>query len=111
MVRFTTTNGIIEFSDPALTAELLKNQQAVEAQAQAEAVMQSVAYRVEGAPDEAVPFGGLLTRRLQLSKRSIRELITTGRLGYVCAAKKAYRVSERDVRRFEAGLPPLALAA
>ena len=107
MVRFTTANGLLEFENERVTLELLKHQQQVEAQAKAEAVMQSVSYRVDGEPDETLPFGGLLTRRLQLSERSIRELLTTGRLGYCCAAKKAYRVSERDVRRFEAGLPPL----
>ena len=107
MVRLNTLNGTIEFSDPELTAQLLRNQQAVEAAAQAEQVALSVVYRLEGEPDTDLPFGGLLTKRLQLSNRSLRELIATGRLGYFCAAKKAYRVTERAVRRFEAGLPPL----
>ncbi len=111
MVRFKTANGLIEFEDPQMTERLLTNQQAVEAAAQAEAIMLSVVYRLEGAPDTDLPFQGLLTKRLQLSNRSLRELLTTGRLGYFCAAKKGYRVSERDVRRFESGLPPLAQAA
>ena len=108
MVRLNTANGLIEFSDPALTERMLRNQQAVEAQAKADAIMLSVSYRLDGEPDAELPFGGLLTKRLQLSSRSVRELITTGRLGYCCGAKKGYRVSERDVRRFEDGLPPLA---
>ncbi|WP_151086865.1 hypothetical protein [Hymenobacter baengnokdamensis] len=100
-------NGLLEIQDAAVVVELLKNQQAVEAQARADAIMQSVVYRVDGEGNPDLPFSGLLTERLQLSERSIRELITSGRLGYFCAAKKAYRSSERDVRRFEAGLPPL----
>jgi len=107
MIRLNTVNGLIEFDDREAVLDLLKNQQAVEAQAKADAVMQSVVYRVDGEPKPDLPFKGLLTERLQLSERSVRELITTGRLGYFCAAKKAYRSSERDVRRFESGLPPL----
>jgi hypothetical protein len=108
MVRLTTANGLIEFEDSEMTERLLRNQQSVEAAAQAEAIMLSVVYRLEGEPDADVPFQGLLTKRLQLSNRTLREHITCGRLGYYCGAKKAYRVTERAVRRFEAGLPPLA---
>jgi hypothetical protein len=111
MVRLTTANGIIEFEDRETTVALLQSQQAAEATAAAEALLLTTVYRVDGEADAAQPHGGLLTRRLQLSERSIRELITTGRLGYFCAGKKAYRVPERAVRRFEAGLPPLAEAA
>jgi hypothetical protein len=99
-------NGLLEIQDAAIVVELLKNQQAVEAQARADAIMQSVVYRIDGEANVSLPFNGLLTERLQISERSVRELIATGRLGYFCAAKKAYRSSERDVRRFEAGLPP-----
>ena len=102
-------NGQLVIRSEATVVELLKNQQAVEAQAKAEAIMQSVVYRVDGEPNTDLPFNGLLTERLQLSERSVRELITTGRLGYFCAARKAYRSSERDVRRFESGLPPLQI--
>jgi hypothetical protein len=105
-MRFTMANGLLEIQDAAIVVELLKNQQAVEAQARADAIMQSVVYRVDGEANPNLPFNGLLTERLQISERSVRELIATGRLGYFCAAKKAYRSSERDVRRFEAGLPP-----
>ena len=106
-LRFIMANGLLVIQHPELAAELLKNQQAVDAQARADAIMQSVVYRVDGEPNPDLPFNGLLTERLQLSERSVRELFTTGRLGYFCAAKKAYRSSERDVRRFESGLPPL----
>lgn len=109
-LRFIMANGLLVIQHPELAAELLKNQQAVDAQARADAIMQSVVYRVDGEPNPDLPFHGLLTERLQLSERSIRELLITNRLGYFCAAKKAYRSSERDVRRFEAGLPPLQIA-
>lgn len=108
-LRFIMENGLLVIQHPELATELLKNQQAVDAQARADAIMQSVVYRVDGEPNPDLPFHGLLTQRLQLSERSIRELLTTNRLGYFCAAKKAYRSSERDVRRFEAGLPPLQI--
>ena len=108
-LHFTMANGQLVIRSEATVVELLKNQQAVEAQAKAEAIMQSVVYRVDGEPNTDLPFNGLLTERLQLSERSVRELITTGRLGYFCAARKAYRSSERDVRRFESGLPPLQI--
>ena len=111
MVRLTTANGIIEFEDPETTVRLLQSQQAAEATATAEARRLDTVYRIDGERNPNLDFGGLLTERLQLSERTIRELITTGRLGYFCAGKKAYRVSERAVRRFEAGLPPLAEAA
>lgn len=107
MVCLNTVNGLIQFDDREAVLTMLKNQQAVEAQAKAEAIMQSVVYRVDGEPNPELPFGGLLTERLQLSERSVRELITSGRLGYFCAAKKGYRCSERAIRRFEAGLSPL----
>jgi len=106
-LHFTMANGLLVIQHPEFAAELLKNQQAVDAQARADAIMQSVVYRVDGEPNPELPFNGLLTERLQLSERSVRELITSGRLGYFCAAKKAYRSSERDVRRFESGLHPL----
>lgn len=108
-LRFTMANGLLVIQSEATVVELLKNQQVVEAQAKAEAIMQSVVYRIDGEPNTDLPFNGLLTERLQLSERSVRDLITTGRLGYFCAARKAYRSSERDVRRFESGLPPLQI--
>ena len=95
MVRFITENGRLEFEDAALTAELLKNQQQVEAQAKAEAAELSRAYSVKA-----------LAVRLNISERSAYELIRTGQIGYCCAGQKNYRVSERAVRRFEDGLPP-----
>ena len=108
-LRFTMANGLLVIQHPEFAAELLKNQQTVDAQARADAIMQSVVYRVDGEPNSDLPFRGLLTERLQLSERSVRELFANGRLGYFCAAKKAYRSSERDVRRFESGLPPLQI--
>ena len=111
MLRLTYANGTIDFENPALEEQLMRNQQAVDAAAAAEARRLDTVYRVDGERNPHLDFGGLLTERLQLSERTLRELITTGRLGYFCAAKKAYRVPERAVRRFEAGLPPLAEAA
>lgn len=88
--------------------EQLRADHQATAQAEAEAVMLAVVYRIAGEPDPLVPFGGLLTSRLQLSERCLREAISGGRLGYFLGAKKAYRIPEPAVRRFVAGLPPLA---
>ena len=108
MARLTTANGIIEFEDPETTVRLLQSQQAAEATAAADARRLDTVYRICGTRNPHLDFGGLLTERMQASERTIRALTTTGRLGYYCAGKKAYRVTERAVRRFEAGLPPLA---
>ena len=102
MIRFITTNGTIEFEDREATLELLKHEQTVAQEAKAIARLRSTVYRVSGQPDPDLPFGGLLTKRLQLSENRVRDLLTDGRLAYYCAAKKAYRVSEADVQAFEA---------
>lgn len=97
MVRYTTATGVIEFDDPEMTERILRNQQDADAQAKERVLMLATVYRVDGQPDPDVPFGGLLTRRLQLSESSVRTLITTGQLAYFCGGKKAYRVTEGDV--------------
>lgn len=100
MIRLITANGLIEFEDREATLELLKNQQAVDARAQAESAELSKSYTVE-----------TLAQRLVVGKRAAYDLIRQGLIGYRCVGAKNYRVSERDVRRFEDGLPPQQLAA
>jgi excisionase family DNA binding protein len=100
MIRLTTANGLIEFEDREATLELLKNQQAVDAQALAKEAALSKAYSVE-----------TLAKRLEVGKRAAYDLIRQGLIGYYCCGAKNYRVSERAVRRFEDGLPPQQLAA
>jgi hypothetical protein len=96
--------GALEISNPELEGQVLVAH--AEKLAEAEAVQKALAvvYRIDGEPDDTLPYGGLLTRRLQISERTARQLLTDGKLGYVCAGKKAYRVSERHVRAFEDGL-------
>lgn len=89
MLRFITQNGRLEIEDSALVAELLKNQQVVDAKARAEAAELSKAYSVKS-----------LAERLEISKRSAYELIRRGHIRYVCAGAKNYRVSEQAVREF-----------
>jgi len=100
MIRFITENGRLEFDDPALVERLLRNQQAVEAEAKAKAEALQKAYSVKG-----------LAERLNISQNNAYELIREGKIGYCCCGAKNYRVSERDVQRFEDRLPPLAHAA
>lgn len=111
MVRLPTANSTPEPDSLTQQERALRHQQAVDAASTAEARRLDTVYRVSGTRNPHLDFGGLLTERMQASERTIRELITTGRLGYYCAGKKAYRVSERAVRRFEAGLPPLTVPA
>ncbi len=103
MLRLITENGRIEIQNEALEMRLLEKHITAQAEAKAAQEMLSVSYRVDGEPNADLPFGGLLTTRLQISERAARDLITDGRLAYSCVgAKKGYRVSERDVRKFEA---------
>ena len=106
---------VLEIEDSEAVLEIFKKQQAIDAQAmlaaKAEFLRLSTVYKIDGEPEPDEPHGGLLTKRMKMSESSVRKLITTGKLGYFCGAKKAYRVSERAVRRFEDGLPPLEQAA
>jgi excisionase family DNA binding protein len=97
MVSIITANGLIQFEDAALTAELLKNQQAVEAKAKAEAAELSKSYSVKG-----------LAVRLGISERNAYDLIRGGHIRYVCCGAKNYRVSEQAVREFHGDLKAVA---
>jgi hypothetical protein len=107
MVRFDLPSGTISFEDAATTARLLEHEQSARLAAEAEQAALAVVYRVGGERDERRPYGGLLTERLDISERSAYDLIREGKLGYCLCGKKNYRISERAVRRFEDGLPPL----
>jgi hypothetical protein len=99
VLRFTMANGLLEIQDAATTVRLLENEQQVRLAAEAEQTALSTVYRLSGEPDESRPYGGLLTRRLDISERTARALITEGRLKYTCLGLKAYRVSELAVRK------------
>ena len=106
MVTFTTANGLLQFEDAATTARILEAQQRDRLAAEAEQAALSTIYRLSGEPDESRPFGGLLTRRLDISERTAYELLRTGQLRYTCAGKKNYRVSERGVREYLGDMQP-----
>lgn len=107
-LRFTMANGILELQEPAYAIELLKDEQRQRLAAEAEQAALSSIYRLSGEPDETRPFGGLLTRRLDISERTAYELLRTGALRYTCAGRKSYRCSERAVREYLGDLPPAA---
>lgn len=104
MLRLTYVHGTIAFDNPELEERLMRHQQEVDAKAEAwaraETRQLNTVYRISGGYNPKQDFGGLLTERLQLSERSIRDLITSGQLAYFCGAKKAYRVTEPDVRDY-----------
>ena len=106
MLRFTMANGLLEIQDAATTVRLLENEQRVRLAAEAEQAALSVVYKVGGLPDSTKPFNGLLTERLGISQRSAEQLLRDGRLRYVCAGKKLYRVSERACREFLGDMTP-----
>jgi excisionase family DNA binding protein len=89
MLRLIIQSAYLEIEDTTLTAELLKNQQVVEAKAKAEAAELSKVYSVK-----------TLAQRLEISERNAYELIRGGHVRYVCAGAKNYRVSELAVREF-----------
>jgi excisionase family DNA binding protein len=89
MLRLIIQSAYLEIEDITLTAELLKNQQVVEAKAKAEAAELSKVYSVK-----------TLAQRLEISERNAYELIRGGHVRYVCAGAKNYRVSELAVREF-----------
>ncbi len=105
MVTFTTANGLLQFEDAATTARILEAQQRDRLAAEAAQAALSVVYRLSGEPDPARAYGGLLTRRLDISLSTAYALITEGKLRYTCAGKKNYRVSELAVREFLGDAP------
>jgi hypothetical protein len=105
-LKFHMPNGVLEMQDAATVVALLKNEQAARHAAEAEQAALSVVYKVGGLPDPTKPHNGLLTERLGISQRSAEQLLRDGRLRYVCAGKKLYRVSERACREFLGDLAP-----
>lgn len=99
-------NGLLVIRHPEFAAELLKNEQSARLAAEAEQAALSTVYRLSGEPDASRPYGGLLTRRLDISERTARTLITEGRLKYTCLGVKGYRVSELAVRMLLGDKPP-----
>lgn len=107
VVRFTAENGQLSFEAPEAVMQAVFHEQTARLAAEAEQAALAVVYRVGGARDPARPCGGLLTERLDISERSAYQLLRDGKLGYCTCGQKNLRVSERAVRRFEDGLPPL----
>jgi hypothetical protein len=105
MLRFHMPNGLLEIQDTATAVRLLENEQRQRLAAQAEQAALSTIYRLSGEPDENRPYGGLLTRRLDISLSTAYALLSEGNLRYTCAGKKNYRVSELAVREFLGDAP------
>ncbi|MGI4736459.1 MAG: hypothetical protein ACRYG7_14890 [Janthinobacterium lividum] len=105
VLRLILANGVVEIEDPTTARELLMNEQRARLAAEAEQTALSMVYRLSGEPDESRPYGGLLTRRLDISERTARNLITEGRLKYTCLGLKGYRISEAAVRTLLGDLP------
>nr|GFB33862.1 hypothetical protein [Tanacetum cinerariifolium] len=105
VLRFHMPNGLLEIEDAATAVRLMENEQRQRLAAEAEQTALSTIYRLSGEPDESRPYGGLLTRRLDISLSSAYALITEGKLRYTCAGKKNYRVSELAVREFLGDTP------
>jgi excisionase family DNA binding protein len=97
-LHFTMANGLLVVRDAATVVALLQNEQRARLAAEAEQTALSTVYRLSGEVDESRPYGGLLTRRLDISERTAYALINEGRLKYTCLGRKAYRVSEAAVR-------------
>ncbi|RZJ86274.1 MAG: hypothetical protein EOO60_13640 [Hymenobacter sp.] len=98
-IEFHAPNGMLIIKDAREFAQVLEHYQAAKLAAEAEQTALSTIYRLSGEPDESRPHGGLLTRRLDISERTARALITEGRLKYSCLGLKGYRVSELAVRQ------------
>jgi len=94
MLRHITTSGTFETDDAATARLMLDSANAAEQAALAKTY--SVAE---------------LAARLGMSQRRAYDLLTQGKIDYCCAGTKNYRIGEPAVRRFLAGLPPLAAAA
>lgn len=95
-VRFTTANGELAFEDREATLRLLEYDLKAKRDAEAEQAKLSTCYDVEG-----------LAERLDIGVRCAYDLVRDGKIGYCLCGKKNYRISERAVRRYEDGLPPL----
>lgn len=106
VLRFHMPNGLLEIQDAATTVRLLENEQRQRLAAEAEQAALSTIYRLSGEPDETRPYGGLLTRRLDISLSTAYALLSEGNLRYTCTGKKNYRVSERAVREYLGDIPP-----
>ncbi|RZK32958.1 MAG: hypothetical protein EOO61_16235, partial [Hymenobacter sp.] len=100
VLRFVLANGMLEIEDAVTAVRLLESQQRDRLAAEAEQAALSVCYKVGGQPDPTKPYNGLLTERLGISQRSAEQLLRDGKLRYVCAGKKLYRVSELACRQF-----------
>jgi excisionase family DNA binding protein len=100
LLRFTLANGMLEIEDAVTTVRLLEAQQRDRLAAEAEQSALSNVYRLSGKLDPARPYGGLVTKRLDISERTAYELIRSGRLRYTCAGAKNYRISEAACREF-----------
>jgi hypothetical protein len=105
-VEFHAPNGLLVIKDAREFVQVLEHYQATKLAAEAEQAALSVCYKVGGQPDPTKPHNGLLTERLGISQRSAEQLLRDGRLRYVCAGKKLYRISERACREFLGDLPP-----
>lgn len=106
VLRFVMANGLLEIADAPLVQQLLQNEQRARLAAEAEQAALSVCYKLSGEPDNLLPHGGLLTRRLGISLRTAQQLLADGRLKYTCLGRKAYRVSEAAVRELLGDKPP-----
>jgi len=106
VLRFHMPNGLLEIQDATTAIRLLENEQRARLAAEAEQTALSTVYRLSGEFDESCPYGGLLTRRLDISLSTAYALITEGKLRYTCAGKKNYRVSELACREFLGDKPP-----
>ena len=100
MVRFDLPTGSISFEDAITTVRLLEHEQRARLAAEAEQTALSVVYKVTGKPDPSRPYGGLLTKRLDISERTAYELVRSGKIHSTLAALKCIRVSELAVRQF-----------
>ena len=107
VVRFTAANGHLSFEDRDAVLEAVFHEQTARLSAEAEQAALAVVYRVGGERDARRPYGGLLTERLDIGERSAYQMLRDGKLGYCTCGRKNIRISERAVRRFEDGLPPL----
>lgn len=95
-VQFTTANGVLAFEDREATLRLLEYDLRAKREAEAEQLQLSKSYDMDG-----------LAERLNIGVRCAYDLVRAGKIGYCLGGKKNYRISERAVRRYEDGQPPL----
>jgi excisionase family DNA binding protein len=107
VLRFTMANGVLELQDAPLVQALLVNEQHQRLAAEAEQAALRVIYRLGGKPDPTKPHNGLLTERLDISRRTAEQLLRDGKLRHTCTGdSKGYRVTERAVREYLGDIPP-----